>query len=470
VNGALDKELPVGAYTPRSDSIQHAGLATAMNSTGAWESYFTGTIDEARVWNRALGPAEILANKDLELTSGTGLVARWGMNEGVGSTIASSVGTFPGTLTDGPAWVAGFPLPDAIPPAAPTGLGANGGAGFVTLGWTANVEPDLAGYNLYRNEASGGPYSKVNGPLIVGTTYSVNTVAPGTLYYYVLRAVDTSANESGNSNDANATATIPATGLSFNGTNQSVTFGAAPGLGLATLTLEAWVRWTGGGTTASSGSGGVTAIPLLTKGLHESDGSNVDCHFLGITPAGLLTADFEDYATGLNHPLTGVATVASDGTWAHVAATYDGTAWRLDVNGAPDKELLIGAYTPRSNSVQHVGLGTALNSTGVTEGRFAGVIDEARIWSGARSGAEIVGTINSEVTSGTNLVARWGMNEGTGSTIVSSVGSFPGTLVGSPTWVVGAPFNISFTPPTAPTNLTATLSPGSQIDLARQRQ
>ena len=74
--------------------------------------YFSGAIDEARIWNRALLPAEILANKNLELTSGTGLMARWGMAEGSGTTINSSVGTFPGTLTNGPTWVAGFPIPD----------------------------------------------------------------------------------------------------------------------------------------------------------------------------------------------------------------------------------------------------------------------------------------------------------------------------------------------------------------------
>ena len=90
-------------------------------------------IDEARVWNRALDASEILANKNLELTSGTGLVARWGLNEGSGTTINSSVGTFPGTLTNGPIWV----TTDLTPPAAPTGLSATGGSG--------SCQPDMDG-------------------------------------------------------------------------------------------------------------------------------------------------------------------------------------------------------------------------------------------------------------------------------------------------------------------------------------
>jgi len=65
--------------------------------------------------------------------------------------------------------------------------------------------------------------------------------------------------------------------LSFNGTNQFVTFGTAPGLGTPTFTLEVWFNWTGGGTAATTGTGGITdMIPLVTKGRGENEGSNVD--------------------------------------------------------------------------------------------------------------------------------------------------------------------------------------------------
>ena len=46
-------------------------------------------------------------------------------------------------------------------------------------------------------------------------------------------------------------------------------------------------------------------------------------------------------------------------------------------------------------------------------------MDEARIWNVARTQTEILSTINQQITSGTGLLARWGMNEGAGTTIAS---------------------------------------------------
>ncbi len=450
--------------TPESTSYQRAGLSAGINSSGSLGTgFFKGTIDEARVWNRALDASEILANKNLELTSGTGLVARWGLNEGSGTTVNSSVGSFPGTLTNGPVWV----TTDLTPPAAPTGLSATGGTRLVNLTWTANTEPDLAGYNLYRGTTTGGPYTKVNTPVITSASYSDTGLTNGTPYYYVLRAVDTSSNESGNSTEAVATPAEAATGLNFDGTNDYVTFGNVAGLGLTDFTIETWFYWTGGGDTVSTGSGGLeganVAIPLVSKGRGEGDGSNVDMNYFFGLSNGKLAADFEEDETGpnadgLNHPVIGNATVSTN-TWHHAAVTYDGQVWKLYLDGNLDKTLDLGTTLwPRDDSIQHAGIATAMTSTGATDGFFQGKIDEVRMWDYARDISEIRGTVNSQLTSGTGLVARWGMEEGGGTTINSSVGTFAGTLTNGPTWATpGAPFNLSFDgiPPAAPTGLFA---------------
>ena len=107
--------------------------------------------------------------------------------------------------------------PQAGPPAAPTGLVATPGNTEVALDWNDNAEPDLAGYNVYRSTTPGGPYSQVNGPLVTVSNYTDTGLSNGTTYYYVVRAENDSAEESGNSNEANATPAdappAPPTGL-----------------------------------------------------------------------------------------------------------------------------------------------------------------------------------------------------------------------------------------------------------------
>jgi len=94
---------------------------------------------------------------------------------------------------------------DFVPPATPTGLVATPGDTQVSLNWNDNVEGDLAGYNVYRSQTSGGPYTKVNGSLVLVSNYTDTGLTNGVTYYYVVTAVDTSDNESGDSNEASAT-------------------------------------------------------------------------------------------------------------------------------------------------------------------------------------------------------------------------------------------------------------------------
>ena len=119
------------------------------------------------------------------------------------------------------------PGTDAIPPAAPTGLTATGGNSTVSLDWNDNIESDMAGYNVYRSLTSGGPYTKLNDSLLVNSNYSDNTINGGVTYYYVVSAMDTSYNESSNSNQVSATPTdtIPPaapTGLTASAGNRTV--------------------------------------------------------------------------------------------------------------------------------------------------------------------------------------------------------------------------------------------------------
>ena len=226
-------------------------------------------------------------------------------------------------------------------------------------------------------------------------------------------------------------------GLRLTGTtaaNDHVTFGAAPGLGASTFTLETWFRREAAGVAANTGTGGVDAIPLVTKGRGEAEGTNVDMnYFLGIrTSDGVLVADFEEgpgVSPGLNHPIAGTTAIQNN-VWYHGAVTYDGTTLRLYLNGALESSLVV-SRAPRADSIQHAALGTALNSTGVAQGFFAGTLDEARIWNVARSAAQILSGKDQEITgTATGLLGRWGLNT-PGQVLDSSGNNRTGTVVGS---------------------------------------
>ncbi|MBK7950894.1 MAG: LamG domain-containing protein [Deltaproteobacteria bacterium] len=351
LNGVLEAQVVVGQPV-RSDSIQHAGLGTNIDSLGVPAGFFQGALDEARIWNVARSATQIRADLNSQLTSGTGLVARWGFEDGPGVTVVDSVGSANGTIVGaGASFVAGAPF-------------------------------DLAACENLDNAM-----------------------------------------------------------LRFDGTDDYVTFGDAAELKLATFTVEAWFNRTAAGTGSSTGTGGVTVVPLIAKGAAQAENSNVDANFVfGINTTGnVLAADFEEGAggtsPGLNHPISGTTPIANN-TWYHAAATYDGSSWRLYLNGALEATLVVNQPV-RSDSIQHAGIGTMLRSTGVAQGFFAGMIDEVRVWSVARTQAEIQASYRTELTSGPGLVARWGLGEGSGSTTADSVGPAlsTGTLTGGPTWL-----------------------------------
>jgi len=64
----------------------------------------------------------------------------------------------------------------------------------VSLSWNASTS-SVSGYNVYRGTAV-GLYSKINTSLNPSTTYTDNTVAAGTTYYYAATAVNSSGAES----------------------------------------------------------------------------------------------------------------------------------------------------------------------------------------------------------------------------------------------------------------------------------
>ena len=124
--------------------------------------------------------------------------------------VVRTVESMNGALVEGPASAPACVTPiDTFAPAAPTALEAVGGAGVISLIWEAVEAPDLAGYLVFRGEATGGADDAAHG----GAGWRQQLRGPhghagGGAYVYVVVAVDsaTPANRSAASNRAEETA------------------------------------------------------------------------------------------------------------------------------------------------------------------------------------------------------------------------------------------------------------------------
>jgi len=177
--------------------------------------------------------------------------------------------------------------------------------------------------------------------------------------------------------------------LRFDGVDDYVRVYNSASLGLSEFSLEVWFKRLGDGVSTGSGWAGVSAEPLIAKGRGESDGGTQDVNYLfGINQTNMiLAADFEDISNGASHPILGTTTIQNN-RWYHAVVTYDGTTWKLYLNGNLDNSARVRA-TPRYDSIHDIGIGTAFNSVGNPGGYFNGIIDEVRIYNRALSEEEI---------------------------------------------------------------------------------
>lgn len=456
--------------TPEANSIGRFALATMYGSNGTTYGRFAGVLDEVRVWNYARMQSEIQADMNAEVTSGTGLLGRWGLNEATGTTAGDS--TTPaedGTLTSGPTWVT-MDLPDV----------GGGGCTHTAIPGCCNDAGDCDDMDPCTMDSCVGNVCQHDPiPGCCNNAGQCDDSDPCTDDACVNNVCEYTNNmdacddgdpctsddtcsggdcagtpipecceDDGDCDDANPCttdycATPNVAAVVFDGTNDYITMGPATGLNASILTLECWFRRDGAGVQTSTGTGGLTTVvPLVTKGRGEAESpANLNMnYFLGLSVSGgnyFLAADFEDTATGLNHPITG-STMIGTGAWHHAAATYDGSTWRLYLDGNPEGTVVVGAFTPEATSIQHFGIGSAMTSTGVAAGFFNGAIDEVRVWNIVRTPSEILNAMATEISSAAGLLGRWGLNEATGTAAADSANTPTaenGTLTNGPVWV-----------------------------------
>ncbi len=166
VNGVLDNGVLVGAV-PTGQVTSSVNVNLGRKGNGY---YFSGLIDEVRIYNRALAPSEIQTDMATRLGSG-----------GISDTQA---------------------------PTAPASLTASAtSSSEVNLSWSAST--DNSGVTAYKVERCPGTnctnFVQVAAPTGTGTTYTDTGLAANGSYRYRVRATDSAGNLGGYSPVANAT-------------------------------------------------------------------------------------------------------------------------------------------------------------------------------------------------------------------------------------------------------------------------
>lgn len=203
---------------------------------------------------------------------------------------------------------------------------------------------------------------------------------------------------------------MPHIGLDFNGSSDYVDCGTDTSLDITdAITLEAWIKLDVLGTES-------TILSKIT-----SDISGYSLVVSGSTNKIILRIN----ELTPEHLQSDTVLVAEK--WYHVVGTWDGSDFRIYLNGGTD-----GNTTTTGTHVASATL-FSIGSYRGTGNWFNGKIDDVRIWNRALSLEEITDCyIGTAPRNG--LVAEWLMNEGSGSTIYdTSVNSNNGTITGA-TW------------------------------------
>ncbi len=223
-------------------------------------------------------------------------------------------------------------------------------------------------------DAAGNTSTSV--PLVVSVSNVGPTATPTGLvaaYSFNAGSGSTVRDLSGNNNTgtiANATWSTAGkygSALSFNGSNSWVTIPASSSLNFSNgMTLEAWVKATDLGSSWRAVM--VKEQPgQLIYALYAHDG--------GPGPSGHVFVGGQDRFNS--------GSVLPTNTWIHLAATYDGTAVRLYVNGALATTLPVSGPIATSSDPLRIG------GDSVWPEWFSGLIDEARVYNRALSPTEI---------------------------------------------------------------------------------
>jgi len=357
------------ASTAKTGALATSTNALSIGGDSLYGQYFTGRIDEVRVYNTALSASQIQTDMATPIGGGG----------------------------------------DTTPPTAPTGLSATAvGSSQINLSWTAATDNvAVTGYRVERCQGAGcSNFAQIG--TTSSTSFGDSGLSASTSYSYRVRATDAATNLGPYSNTATATTLAgggpsPVAAYSFNeGTGTTVADASGTGnagtIGTATWTTQGKY----GGALVFDGSSALVTVPDsasldLTTGMTLEAWVNPSTSLTGWKDV-VYKGDDNYYLMGssssLGQPAAGGRYAGAYGevfgtaalapnTWTHLAATYDGAMLKLYVDGAlVASQAQTGALTPSTNAL-------SIGGDSLYGQYFTGRIDEVRVYNTALTLAQI---------------------------------------------------------------------------------
>lgn len=186
---------------------------------------------------------------------------------------------------------------------------------------------------------------------------------------------------------------VSGSALTFNGLNQYATVPDNTSLDISKqITLAAWIRPQ---KTASQ--------KIIIKG----DSKLADGYELGLLSSGKVSFRINQFSSDTRKINSSILDPIN-GTWMHVAGTFNGTEMKIYINGVKNKSITFNSPLAIGTNNLALLLGASIDETSLLKG----AIDDARIYSYALSDSEVydLATLPGQKADGTARVAVSGLH------------------------------------------------------------